>query len=127
VEKQSGARIVVDGRGVVNNFAYYLAERGYAEKYPQVVSALFEDTVQQGQWLKANIKQAAAIIAPQQGLAPEVVELSLTRYQFGVKPLTAAVAADQQKIADTFFSLQLIPKAIRISDALPDLSTAQAK
>ena len=127
VEKQSGARIVVDGRGIVPNYAYYLAERGYAEKYPQVVAALFEDTVLQGQWLKANIKQAAALIAPQQGLAPEVVEQSLTRYQFGVKPLTAAVAADQQKIADTFFSLQLIPKAIRISDALPDLSTAQAK
>jgi sulfonate transport system substrate-binding protein len=127
VEKQSGARIVVDGRGIVNNYAYYLAERGYAEKYPQVVQALFDDTVQQGQWLKANIKQAAAIIAPQQGLAPDVVELSLTRYQFGVKPLTPAVAAEQQKIADVLHQLQLIPKPIRINDALPGVSTAQAK
>ena len=127
VEKQSGARILVDGRGIVQNYAYYLAERSYAEKYPQVVSALFEDTVQQGQWLKANIPQAAAIIAPQQGLSPEVVALSLTRYQFGVKPLTAAVAAEQQKIADTFHALQLIPKPIRIVDALPGVATAQAK
>jgi len=127
VERQSGARIVVDGRGVVNNYAYYLAERGYAEKYPQVVGALFEDTVQQGRWLKANIRQAAAIIAPQQGLAPDVVELSLTRYQFGVKPLTPAVAAEQQKIADVFHQLQLIPKPIRITDALPGVATAQAK
>jgi sulfonate transport system substrate-binding protein len=128
VESQTGARIVADGRGVVNNFAYYLAERGYAQKFPQVIQALFEDTVIQGQWLKANIKQAAAIIAPQQGLAPEVVEKSLTRYQFGVKPLTPAVAAEQQKIADTFHALQLIPKPIRIVDALPGvLQTAQSK
>jgi len=127
VEKQSGARILVDGRGIVQNYAYYLAERSYAEKYPQVVAALFEDTQQQGQWLKANIKQAAAIIAPQQGLSTEVVELSLTRYQFGVKPLSAAVAAEQQKIADTFHALQLIPKPIRIVDALPGVTTAQSK
>jgi sulfonate transport system substrate-binding protein len=119
VEKQSGARILVDGRGLVNNYAFYLAERGYVEKYPHVVRALFEDTVEQGQWLKANLKQAATVIAPLQGLAPEVVELSLQRYQFGVKPVTPEVAAEQQKLADTFLGLALIPKPIRILDALP--------
>jgi len=128
VEKQSGARILVDGRGVVNNYAFYLAERAYAEKYPQVVRALFEDTVAQGQWLKANLKQAAAVIAPLQGLDPAVVELNLQRYQFGVLPLTPAVAAEQQKIADAFLSLGLIPKPIRIVDALPGAAqTALAK
>jgi len=126
VEKQSGARILVDGRGVVNNYAYYLAERGYVDKYPQVIQALFEDTVAQGQWLKANLKQAAAIIAPQQGLEPDVVEKSLTRYQFGVRPLTPLVAAEQQKIADVFFDLKLIPKPIHIADAVPGaVATAQ--
>jgi sulfonate transport system substrate-binding protein len=128
VEKQSGARILVDGRELVHNYAYYLAERGYVEKYPQVVQALFEDTVAQGQWLKANLKQAAAIIAPLQGLEPEVVERSLQRYQFGVQPLTPAVAAEQQKIADAFLALGLIPKPIRIVDALPGAAqTALAK
>lgn len=127
VEKQSGARILVDGRGVVNNFAYYLAERNYVERYPQVVQALFEDTVAQGQWLKANLDRAAAIIAPLQGLEPEVVERSLQRYQFGVKALTPAVASEQQKIADVFHALGLIPKPIRITDALPATTqTAQA-
>jgi sulfonate transport system substrate-binding protein len=29
------------------------------------------------------------------------------------------VAQQQQKIADTFFDLKLIPKAVRIADALP--------
>ncbi|MDR7268702.1 sulfonate transport system substrate-binding protein [Pelomonas saccharophila] len=119
VEKQSGARVLKDGRGIVNNYAYYLAERGYAEKQPQVIQALFEDTQAQAATLKANVKAAAAVIAPLQGLEAEVVEKSLTRYQFGVKPLNAAVAAEQQKIADTFHALGLIPKPIRVADALP--------
>ncbi|HEY8881683.1 MAG TPA: sulfonate ABC transporter substrate-binding protein [Roseateles sp.] len=119
VEKQSGARLLADGKGLVNNYAYYLAERGFAEKQPQVIQALFDDTQAQAATLKANIKAAAAVIAPLQGLEPEVVEKSLARYQFGVKPLTAAVAAEQQKIADTFHGLGLIPKPIRVADALP--------
>jgi len=119
VEKQSGARLLQDGKGLVNNYAYYLAERGYAEKQPKVIQALFDDTQAQAAALKANVKAAAAVIAPLQGLSPDVVELSLTRYQFGVKPLTPAVAAEQQKIADTFHGLGLIPNPIRVADALP--------
>jgi len=119
VEKQSGARLLQDGRGLVNNYSYYLAERGYAQNQPRIIQALFEDTQAQAAALKANIKAAAAAVAPLQGLEPEVVEKSLSRYQFGVKPLTAAVAAEQQKIADTFHALALIPKPIRVADALP--------
>jgi sulfonate transport system substrate-binding protein len=119
VEKQSGARQLQDGRGLVNNYAYYLAERGYAQAQPNVIQALFEDTQAQAAALKANVKAAAAVIAPLQGLEPEVVEKSLARYQFGVKPLTPGVAAEQQKIADTFHALGLIPKPIRVADALP--------
>jgi sulfonate transport system substrate-binding protein len=124
VEKQTGARILSDGRGVVNNYAYYLAERGFVEKHGKVIEALFADLQEQGRWLKANPKAAAAIIAPLQGLDNDVVETSLHRYQFGVVPLTAAVAAEQQKIADAFFELKLIPRALRVADAVPATATA---
>ena len=66
-----------------------------------------------------SFTQAVALIAPLQGLEPEVVTQSLRRHQFGVKPVTAAIAAEQQKIADASSSVELIPKAIRIADALP--------
>ncbi|MBV8379536.1 MAG: sulfonate ABC transporter substrate-binding protein [Paucibacter sp.] len=119
VEKQSQARELVDGREIVNNYSYYLAERGYAAHNPQVIQALFDDTLAQAQWLKSHVPQAAAVIAPQQGLDADVVERALQRYQFGVRPLTPAVAGEQQKIADTFVALNLIPKPVRIADALP--------
>ncbi len=118
-EKQIGARVLGDGRdGVVNNYQYYLAARDYAKANGKVIQTLFDDSVEQGRWLKANVAEAARIIAPQQGLSTEVVELALTRYQFDVKPITREVAEDQQKIADTFHALRLIPKPIRISDAI---------
>ncbi|MBO9516403.1 MAG: sulfonate ABC transporter substrate-binding protein [Variovorax sp.] len=118
-EKAIGARVLADGApDVVDNYQFYLAERGFAAKHPQVIDALFEDSVAQGIWLKKNLRQAAELIAPLQGLPVDVVETALRRYEFNVKPITPEVVAGQQKIADTFHQLKLIPKPIRISDAV---------
>jgi sulfonate transport system substrate-binding protein len=46
-----------------------------------------------------------------------VAELSLRRYEFNVQPLSDTVIAQQQKIADTFAELKLIPKPISVKDA----------
>ena len=116
-EKAIGARVLANGKGVVNNYQYYLAERGFVAKNPKLIQALFDDSVERGAWLKANLKKAAEQIAPLQGLPVEVVELSLRRYEFKVKPVPDSVIADQQKLADTFFALKLIPKAIAVRDA----------
>jgi sulfonate transport system substrate-binding protein len=105
--------------GVVSNYQFYLAERRFAQQHPAVIQALFEDTVQQGRWIKTHLDEAAKLIAPLQGLDVGIVRESLHRYQFNVQPVTPAVAAEQQKVADAFAQLKLIPKPIRVADALP--------
>lgn len=116
-EKAIGARVLADGKGVVNNYQYYLGERGFVAKNPKVIQAWFDDSVEQGAWLKANLKKAAELIAPLQSLPVDVVELSLHRYAFKVQPVPDSVIAEQQKLADTFLALKLIPKAIVVRDA----------
>ncbi|MBW7900743.1 MAG: sulfonate ABC transporter substrate-binding protein [Rhodocyclaceae bacterium] len=116
-EQQIGARILADGKGVVNNYAFFLAERQYAEKRGEVIRDLFDELQKQGQWIVANYRDAAARLAPLQGLDPAVVEQSIRRYSNVIKPIVPAVLDEQQKLADTFFELKLIPKAIRVKDA----------
>ena len=118
-EHQVNARQLADGTGVVNSYSYYLAQTDYAQANPQVIRELFANTQDAAKFVQADVPRAAALIAPLQGLDVAVVATSLKRYRYGVVPLTPAVAAEQQKIADTFFDLKLIPKAIRIADALP--------
>lgn len=48
-----------------------------------------------------------------------MLEAVLRRAEYRVAPVTPQIAADQQKIADTFFELKLIPKPIVINEALP--------
>ena len=46
-----------------------------------------------------------------------VLKLALSRQSWGVQPVTPEVIAAQQKIADTFFALGLLPKPVTVADA----------
>jgi sulfonate transport system substrate-binding protein len=117
-EKQLGARVLVDGTGLVANHQFYLAARPYAEKNQEIVRIVIEELAKVDEWGLNNQKEVAAILAVQTGLDTGVVELAASRYAYGVKPVTPEVIAAQQKVADTFAALKLIPKPIVVKDAL---------
>ena len=116
-EKQLSARVLADGRGAVANHQFYLAARAFAEKHPEVVHILLEELDKIDQWGKQNPQEVAKFLAPQIGIEQPIVEVAALRYSYGVKPVTAEVLAAQQKIADKFFELKLVPKQVRVADA----------
>lgn len=117
-EKQLGARVLADGKGAVSNHQFYLASRSYAQKHPEIISVILDEIAKTGDWSAKNIKATAAILSVQVGLEPTIVELSVGRFSYGVKPLSEAVIQEQQSIADTFADLKLIPKRINVRDAV---------
>ena len=118
-EKQLGARVLADGKGLVSNHQFYLASRGYSQKKPEVVRAIVDELAKLDRWAEKSPKEVAQLLAPQIGLDVAIAEVSAQRFAYGIQPISAPVAAEQQKIADTFAELKLIPKPIRIADALP--------
>ncbi len=116
-EKQLGASILVDGKGLVANHQFYLASRPYAQANPETVRIVIEELAKVDDWGRQNLKEVSAILAAQTGLEASVVELAATRYAYGVKAVTPDVINQQQKIADVFANLKLIPKAIVVKDA----------
>jgi sulfonate transport system substrate-binding protein len=126
-QRQTGARILADGQGVVSNHQFFLASRTYALKRADVVSAVLEEVAAVDEWAKSHTHEAAATLQPQIGLDAPTLELALSRGGYGVKAVTDAVMAEQQNIADTFYSLKLIPKRINVRDATLPETRAQAK
>jgi sulfonate transport system substrate-binding protein len=128
-QRQTGARILADGNGVVSNHQFFLASRTYAVRRADVVAIVLEELAIVDQWAKTNPKEAAAALQPQIGLDQPTLELALSRGGYGVAPMNGTVLAEQQGIADTFYDLRLIPKHINVRDAiLPGTSTGtQAK
>ncbi|MEO5933427.1 MAG: sulfonate ABC transporter substrate-binding protein [Duganella sp.] len=116
-EKQLGARVLADGKGLVENHQFYLAARPYAEKNQEVVRVVLEEIARVDDWGAKNPKEVAAILSAQTGLDTDVVALAASRYAYGVRPITADVLQQQQKLADAFSALKLIPKPIAVKDA----------
>ncbi|NMN60674.1 sulfonate transport system substrate-binding protein [Xanthobacter sp. SG618] len=117
-EKTIDARQLADGTGIVSNYQFYLSTRSFVDQAPQVVDVLLKGVAEVGAWVKANPKAAAAEFSPLIGIPAPILEVALARQQYDVKPITPEVAAAQQKVADAFLALGLIPKPIRIADAL---------
>ncbi|SDV09927.1 sulfonate ABC transporter substrate-binding protein [Pseudomonas mucidolens] len=127
-EQQLQARTLRDGSGLADNHQFYLATRPYAEKHPEVVKALAEEVRAVGDWAKANPQEVTAQVAPLLGLPIDVTLTSMQRQGFGALFLTPEVIAAQQKIADSFYQLKLIPKPLSIKDVIwtPPASVAKA-
>lgn len=117
-EKQIGARVLVDGKGLVANYQFYLASRTYAEKNPEILRIVLDEVAKVDDWGRSNPDEVATILSAQTGLSKEVVALAASRYAYGVKPVSVDVIAAQQKVADAFSNLKLIPKPIVVKDAL---------
>jgi sulfonate transport system substrate-binding protein len=116
-QEQLDARVLADGSGVVNNLQYYLASRGYARARSDVLHIALDELKQTDDWAAASPKEAQTILGPQLGLAPAVLARAVARFSYGVRPVGADVLADQQRIADVFYALKLIPRPVRVADA----------
>ncbi|MFT3803112.1 MAG: sulfonate ABC transporter substrate-binding protein [Burkholderiaceae bacterium] len=116
-ETSLGARIVADASGVAGNRAYYFSSLDYAQKNRDVIGILIEEIDAIDQWGAANRPALAAELSSLWGIPRSVVDVSVGRSAFGTGPITREILAEQQKIADTFHALKLIPKRIDVIDA----------
>lgn len=127
-EQQLQARNLRNGRGLVDNHQFYLATRDYAQANPEVVQILIDEIRIVGEWVHGNLDEATAQVAPLLGLPADITRVAVERQGYGARTLTPEVVAAQQKIADTFSDLKLIPKRLVIQDVIwtPPAAAAQA-
>ncbi len=126
-EHQLQARSLRDGKGLVANHQFYLAAKPYALQNPEVVSVLVEEIRGIGEWTRANSAEATAQVAPLLGLSPAITRTAVERQAYGAQFISPEVVEAQQKIADTFSDLKLIPKRLIIKDVIwtPPAKVAQ--
>ena len=111
------ARILADATGVVGNRAYYFSSLDYVAKHADVLAIAIEEVNKIDQWGAAHRNELASELSAIWGLPKAVADLSQGRTAYGTGPITKAILAEQQQIADTFFALKLIPKKINVLEA----------
>jgi sulfonate transport system substrate-binding protein len=115
-EASTGARILADGTGLVTNYQFYFSSKKFLAENAPAADVVLEALNETDEWAKSNIHAVAEQLSPSIGLPASVLEVSLERESYGTVPINNEVIASQQRVADTFFALGLIPKAVNVSD-----------
>jgi sulfonate transport system substrate-binding protein len=115
-EASTGARILADGTGLVANHQFYFSSQKFLAENPKAVDAVLEALNEADEWTKNHIEAVAEQLSPSVGLPAPVLATSLKRESYGILPISDEVIASQQRIADTFVALGLLPKAVTVSD-----------
>lgn len=117
-EVATQARTLANGVGLVSNHQFYLADRNFTDSHPKAVDTLLAALNDIDVWVARNTDAVAAELSPSVGIPAPILAIALKRQSYGVKPLDAAVIAEQQRIADAFHGLGLLPRSVVISEAV---------
>lgn len=117
-EQQIGARVIATGDNLVSNHQFYLADRKFAEAHPKVIQAVVNELNLSTEWVEAHQDEAAKLLQQPTGLGFSILKSSISRMGFGVTPISAQVAKEQQQVADAFFEQKLIPQKLNIEAAI---------
>lgn len=114
----TGGTLLADGKGLVSNREFYLASQSFVENEEKAVDVIFAEISKIGAWSKEHPEEVAKFLSPVVGIPENTLLLAEKRRDYGIQKIDATIIAEQQKIADTFFGVGLIPKEISIKDAV---------
>ena len=110
-------RVIANGVGLSGNNAFYLASRPFVTRHPEAVKTLLEDLSAADRFVHERRPDAIRLIADFSGLDAGVVSRVLARRpRSPVAPLSEQVVRDQQRVADAFAQLGLIPRPVKVAD-----------
>lgn len=117
VQTHANARLLKDAEGLVPHYTFYLASRHFAETYPDSAKLVIAQLDELSTWANAHQDEAAKILAQSTGLEQAIWAKAIARMPFGSQRMTPEVFAEQQKLADKFTSIGLLPLKVDVSAA----------
>lgn len=110
-------RTLATGRDLSSNNSFYLASRPFVTNHPQVLAVLYDELTKADRLAQENRPAAIKLVSDFSGLDAGIVSLFIQRRpRSPVGPLSPQTVADQQRVADSFFKLGLIPKPVRVAE-----------
>jgi sulfonate transport system substrate-binding protein len=117
-EKRQNARVLINASDVTKTNAFYIANRGFATDHSAVLGDVIKVLAETARWAESHRDQVAKALADVTGIPLDIQTLAADRSAFAIEPVSEDVIAAQQGVADRFYKLGLIPKAIVIRDAI---------
>ncbi len=112
----AGARAIVAGTGLARSISFVCANADFAAAHADVVVTVLDTLAATARWATGHRDGLAALIAAS-GESPAVASSIAARQDLGLQPLTPAIAAEQQRLADSLAADGTLPP-VRVAAAL---------
>jgi len=104
--------------GLMNDRNFYLASRSFASDFPDIVKIVMGETRQMATWITKNPEPAAELLSARRGMKiTTAIKLTKSR-RYDLLPIQDRAVEEQQRIAEIFFRLGLLPERIWIEDVI---------
>ncbi len=115
-EARAGVRVLASSKDITPQNSFYLASRAYASQAPEVIDKVVTSLGDVGAWCDAHKQEVAQLLSSGTGVPLPVMNQVADRTSFRSVPMTNALIAEQQQIADRFSNLSIIPARLNVRD-----------
>ena len=117
-EVRGGGRVLVTADDLGKSNSFYIANRDFAARSPQLVSAVIDVLAQTANWAEAHRDQVGRVLADVTGVDLEIQTIAARRSSFAIGKVTDDIVRTQQAVADRFFRIGLIPRSVVVREAV---------
>ncbi|SFV09407.1 NitT/TauT family transport system substrate-binding protein [Methylobacterium sp. 174MFSha1.1] len=117
-EMQPTTRVLSPANDIAKPNSFFLAHKTVAAERGRVLDAALDALADVARWCEANRGEVAAILSKGTGVPLPATRRAVDRTDYVIGPMTSGAVSEQQRVADRFHALGLIPRPIRIADAL---------
>jgi aliphatic sulfonates family ABC transporter substrate-binding protein len=115
-ESRAGVRILASARDIAKQNAFFLGNSDYTRAHPEIVAATNEELAKVALWAEANRDAVARVLSEATAIELAAWQRAVQRTDYRMAPLDESVLEEQQRVADRFHKLGLIPSKIAVRD-----------
>jgi sulfonate transport system substrate-binding protein len=117
-ETRPGVRVLATAADVTEQNSFFMARRAYVEANPQRVSQVVAAFTDVAAWARSHKADLAQSLATTTGVPLAAIQRALARSPFIVLPMNDELADSQQKVADRYRRIGVLPTEITVRDAV---------
>jgi len=115
-EARPGVRLLANGKDIAPQNSFYLARRDYATSEAHIVAIAVMVIAVTGTWCDRHRDEIAQLLSDSTGVPLGPMQVTMKRASLNCVAINDTLLDQQQQVADRFYRLHLIPRAVNVRD-----------
>ena len=102
-------RVLFDGAKLRDTRNFYTTTRKFYDENKEAIKLFLEELEKADTWVKEHPKEVSELLTDVTKIEPPILVKMHDKYEYGLRPITEDIIKEQEKVAEFWFRLKLIP------------------